>query len=176
VEKIPLEIPEAVIPRALGWHRSNSSPVLQRFVAVGSEKSLEKADALKKKGLCALGGADSADSVDRGGKVLAYELRRRFGGSDQKKVFIAYDCDRTEIRETVDRLVDFLKGQGIAASAGMPITNEMDFQDLLGAETALIATTLNTSTAGSIKNTKGICQRNQIPVLGCITLLDASKY
>jgi hypothetical protein len=72
--------------------------------------------------------------------------------------------------------VDFLKGQGIAASAGMPITNEMDFQDLLGAETALIATTLNTSTAGSIKNTKGICQRNQIPVLGCITLLDASKY
>ncbi len=151
-------------------------PVLQRFVAVGSEKSLEKADALKKKGLCTLGGADSADSVDRGGKVLAYELRRRFGGSDQKKVFIAYDCDRTEIRETVDRLVDFLKGQGIAASAGMPITNEMDFQDLLGAETALIATTLNTSTAGSIKNTKGICQRNQIPVLGCITLLDASKY
>lgn len=32
VEKIPLDIPEAVIPRVLGWHRSNSSPVLQRFV------------------------------------------------------------------------------------------------------------------------------------------------
>ena len=44
------------------------------------------------------------------------------------------------------------------------------------AETALIVAALNVSRAGSIKNIKGICQRNQIPVLGCITLIDASKY
>ena len=151
-------------------------PVLQRFVVTGSEKSLESADAIKKKGLSTLGAVDSADSVERGGKVLAYELCRRFGGSDEKKVFLSYDCGRTEIRETVDRLAEYLKGQGISATAGMPVTNEMDFQELLNAETALIVTTLNTSRAGSVKNIKGICQRNQIPVLGCVTLVDASKY
>ena len=151
-------------------------PVLQRFVVTGSEKSLESADAIKKKGLSTLGAVDSADSVERGGKVLAYELCRRFGGSDEKKVFLSYDCGRTEIRETVDRLAEYLKGQGISATAGMPVTNEMDFQELLNAETALIVTTLNTSRTGSIKNIKGICQRNQIPVLGCVTLIDASKY
>ena len=151
-------------------------PVLQRFVVEGSEKSLEKADPLKKKGLITLGAVDAAESVERGGKVLAYELSRRLGSSEEKKVFLAYDCSRSEVRETVDRLAEFLKGQGFAAAAGMPITNEMDFQDLLNAETALIVTTLNTSRTGSIKNIKGICQRNQIPVLGCITLIDASKY
>jgi hypothetical protein len=72
--------------------------------------------------------------------------------------------------------VEFLKGQGITASAGMPITNEMDFQDLLNAEAVLVATTLNTSSTSAMKNIKGICLRNQIPVLGCITLIDAAKY
>jgi hypothetical protein len=151
-------------------------PVLQRFIVAGSEKSLAKADALKKKGLSTLGGVDAADSVEHGGKVLVYELQRRFAKSSGKNVFLAYDCDRTEIRETVDRLVEFLKGQGITASAGMPITNEMDFQDLLNSEAVLVATTLNTSSAGAIKNIKGICQRNQIPLIGCITLIDAAKY
>ena len=151
-------------------------PVLQRFVVAGSEKSLEKADPIKKKGLITLGAVDAAESVERGGKVLAYELSRRLGSSEEKKVFLAYDCNRSEVRETVESLAEFLKGQGFAAAAGMPITNEMDFQDLLNAETALIVTTLNTSRAGSVKNIKGICQRNQIPVLGCVTLVDASKY
>lgn len=151
-------------------------PVLQRFIVAGSEKSLAKADALKKKGLSTLGGVDAADSVEHGGKVLVYELQRRFAKSSGKNVFLAYDCDRTEIRETVDRLVEFLKGQGITASAGMPITNELDFQDLLNSEAVLVATTLNTSSVGAIKNIKGICQRNQIPLIGCITLIDAAKY
>ena len=76
----------------------------------------------------------------------------------------------------MEDLAEFLNGQGISAAAGMPIANDMDFQDLLNAETALIVAALNVSRAGSIKNIKGICQRNQIPVLGCITLIDASKY
>ena len=151
-------------------------PVLQRFVAAGSEKSLEKADPIKKKGLSTLGAVDAADGIERGGKVLTYELRRRFGAESNKNVFLAYDCDIPGIRKTVEDLSEFLNGQGISAAAGMPIANDMDFQDLLNAETALIVAALNVSRAGSIKNIKGICQRNQIPVLGCITLIDASKY
>ncbi len=32
VVRIPLDIPEARIPRALGWHRGNSNPALARFL------------------------------------------------------------------------------------------------------------------------------------------------
>lgn len=152
-------------------------PVLQRFVVEGSGKSPKKADALKRKGLSTLVSIDSAESVERGGRVLAYELKRRLGGeAGRAKVFIACDNSRNEIRETVEALVNYLRGQGIAAAAGIPSENDMDFQDLLSSEAAIIATTMNVSRTGTLKNMRGICQRNNIKIFGCVTLIDTSKY
>ena len=34
-----VEVPEAVIPRALGWYRNNTSPVLERFVETVAESA-----------------------------------------------------------------------------------------------------------------------------------------
>ena len=42
VEKIPLDIPEAVIPRALGWYRNSTSPVLERFVETVAETTKDE--------------------------------------------------------------------------------------------------------------------------------------
>lgn len=44
VVRIPLDIPEARIPRALGWHRSNSNPALARFVETVSGVPEEKSE------------------------------------------------------------------------------------------------------------------------------------
>ena len=159
--------------------RNYGLPVLLRC-RIG--KSRLGADPIRGRGLGILTGAGLAVPAGSGAGKLAAELAHRIGGAaggaaeTDRTVFLAYDRDRKEVRDAVGKLAESLTEKGIAAEAGIPAVSDEAYQALLKSDAVVAVETMNESGALALKDLLGICRRNSLPVLGCVTLTDAAKY
>ena len=60
--------------------------------------------------------------------------------------------------------------------AGDPRDSEKDYKDLLGSDLVVMAEMLGGSYKKDFRDLLETCRRNELTVLGCITLLDESRY
>lgn len=148
-------------------------PILLRY-RIG--KGRMGKDPIRNRGLGILTGAEAAVDAGSGAGKLAAELAHRITSDADKSVFLAYDIDSEEVKEAVAKLADSLRDKGLTAGTGMPVVSDEDYQSLLTADAAVIVETMNASCAIALKDILGICRRNSVPVLGCVTLTDVSKY
>ena len=159
--------------------RNYGLPVLLRC-RIG--KSRLGADPIRGRGLGILTGAGLAVPAGSGAGKLAAELAHRIGGAaggaaeTDRTVFLAYDRDRKEVRDAVGKLAESLTEKGIAAEAGIPAVSDEAYQALLKSDAVVAVETMNESGALALKDLLGICRRNSLPVLGCVTLTDLAKY
>ena len=80
------------------------------------------------------------------------------------------------MRDAVGKLAESLTEKGIAAEAGIPAVSDEAYQALLKSDAVVAVETMNESGALALKDLLGICRRNSLPVLGCVTLTDLAKY
>ena len=159
--------------------RNYGLPVLLRC-RIG--KSRLGADPIRGRGLGILTGAGLAVPAGSGAGKLAAELAHRISGAaggaaeTDRTVFLAYDRDRKEVRDAVGKLAESLTEKGIAAEAGIPAVSDEAYQALLKSDAVVAVETMNESGALALKDLLGICRRNSLPVLGCVTLTDLAKY
>ena len=153
--------------------RSYGLPILLRC-RIGKGKTGK--DPIRNRGLGILTGAEAAVDAGSGAGKLAAELTHRIAKDADKTVFLAYDIGSEEVRDAVTKLAESLREKGLKAGAGMPVVSDGDYQSLLAADAAVIVETMNESCAIALKDTLGICRRNSVPVLGCVTLTDVAKY
>ena len=149
--------------------RSYGLPILLRC-RIGKGRTGK--DPIRNRGLGILTGAEAAVGAGK----LAAELTHRIAQDADKPVFLAYDIGSEEVRDAVTKLAESLREKGLKAGAGMPVVSDGDYQSLLTADAAVIVETMNESCAIALKDTLGICRRNSVPVLGCVTLTDVAKY
>jgi len=159
--------------------RNYGLPVLLRCL-IG--KGRLGADPIRGRGLGILTGAGLAVPAGSGAGKLAAELVHRTGGEavgtgkTERTVFLAYDRDRKEVRDAVGKLAESLTAKGVAAEAGIPAVSDEAYQALLKSDAVVAVETMNESGALALKDLLGICRRNSLPVLGCVTLTDPAKY
>ena len=153
--------------------RGYGLPVLLRY-RIG-KGSLGK-DPLRNRGLGILTGVEAAVEAGSGAGRLAAELTHRIASDADKSVFLAYDIDSEEVRDAVAKLAESLREKGLTAGTGMPVSGDEDYQSLLAADAAVVVETMNESRVLALKDLLGICRRNSVPVLGCVTLTDVGKY
>ena len=159
--------------------RNYGLPVLLRC-RIG--KGRPGADPIRGRGLGILTGAGLAVPAGSGAGKLAAELAHRIGGEadgsgkTDRTVFLAYDRDRKEVRDAVGKLAESLTEKGVAAQAGIPAVSDEAYQALLKSDAVVAVETMNESGILALKDLLGICRRNSLPVLGCVTLTDAAKY
>lgn len=132
-------------------------------------------DPLRKWALGVLTGAGAAEEAETGAGKLAAELAHRIPGGPDKTVYLACDTDKREVRTAAGALAESLKERGIGAQAGRPAGDET-YEALLASDAVVVVETMNISSALALKDLLGICERNSLPVLGCVTLTDVSKY
>lgn len=133
-------------------------------------------DPIRNRGLSILTGADAACEAADGAGKLAAELAHRITGNDGRSVFLAYDTDKRDVRTAVAALAESLADKGVPAMSGNPKSSDEAYQELLGSAAAVVVETMNESGAIALKDILGVCRRNSLPVLGCVTLTDISKY
>ena len=133
-------------------------------------------DPLRKWALGVLTGADAAEEAENGAGKLATELAHRIPGGPDKAVYLACDTDKREVRTAAGALAESLKEKGINAQAGRPAAGDEAYEALLASDAVVVVETMNVSGALALKDLLGVCERNSLPVLGCVTLTDVSKY
>ena len=153
--------------------RSYGLPVLLRC-RIG--KGRLGIDPLRKWALGVLTGADAAEEAENGAGKLAAELAHRIPGGPDKAVYLACDTDKREVRTAAGALAESLKEKGINAQAGRPAAGDEAYEALLASDAVVVVETMNVSGALALKDLLGVCERNSLPVLGCVTLTDVSKY
>ena len=120
--------------------------------------------------------ADAAEEAENGAGKLATELAHRIPGGPDKAVYLACDTDKREVRTAAGALAESLKEKGINAQAGRPAAGDEAYEALLASDAVVVVETMNVSGALALKDLLGVCERNSLPVLGCVTLTDVSKY
>ena len=146
--------------------------VLHRFRIGQSGGTLGKADVIRSRGLEILGGdAREAD----GAAPLAAELLRMMKNAEVKRLCIACDCDRENVRAVMQDLRQNLlklSDKEIRVDLGSPMEKEADYQSLLEDDAVVIAETLSSSRKETLGRLIETCRRNEIRILGCATVMD----
>ena len=150
-------------------------PVLQS-IQIGASKGPGKADLIRSKGLDMLGAARAAQTPEKGAELLAAELGRKLAKSNYSRIYIAYDCDKENVSRAAQTLVNALGGENLAVETGNPLREEKAYHALLGSDAVILAETLGKSQKSGLKELIGVCRRNEIPILGCVTLIDPANY
>ena len=146
--------------------------VLQRF------KTGEpvKGDLIRKFGFSCMGMDRAAKITKAGAAPLYAELEKRAAGTEKKQVYLTCDCADEKARGCVRTLAGILSDGAMTVIAGDPRDSEKDYKDLLGSDLVVMAEVLGGSDKKDFRDLLETCRRNELPVLGCITLLDESRY
>ena len=123
-----------------------------------------------------LGAARAAQTPEKGAELLAAELGRKLAKSNYSRIYIAYDCDKENVSRAAQTLVNALGGENLAVETGNPLREEKAYHALLGSDAVILAETLGKSQKSGLKELIGVCRRNEIPILGCVTLIDPANY
>ncbi len=150
-------------------------PVLQS-IRIDTSKGPGKADLIRNKGLDMLGAARAAQTPEKGAELLAAELGRKLAKNGYSRIYIAFDCSKENVAGAAQALANALTSENIKVETGNPLGNEKDYHALLGSDAVILAETLGKSLKSGLKECIGVCSRNEIPILGCVTLIDPANY
>ena len=147
-------------------------PVLQKF-RIGE---VPEWDVIKKCGFSCMGMDRAAQITESGAAPLYAELEKRMSGMENRQVYLTCDCTQEKVRKSVAALAEILTDEKITVVAGDPRDSEKDRKELLGSGLVVMAEVLGGSDKKDFLDLLAICRRNELPVLGCVTLLDISRY
>ena len=123
-----------------------------------------------------LGAARAAQTPEKGAELLAAELGRKLAKNSYSRIYIAYDCDKENVVRAAQTIANALTGEDVKVEAGNPLREEKAYHALLGSDAVIAAQTLGKSQKSGLKELIGVCRRNEIPILGCVTLIDPANY
>ena len=146
--------------------------VLQRF----KTGETGKGDIIRKFGFSCMGMDRAAKITKAGAAPLYAELEKRAAGTEKKQVYLTCDCADEKTRGCVRTLAGILSDGAMTVIAGDPRDSEKDYKDLLGSDLVVMAEVLGGSYKKDFRDLLETCRRNELTVLGCITLLDESRY
>lgn len=146
--------------------------VLQRF-RTGETK---KWDVIRNRGLSAMGMDRAAQISEAGAASLGAELERRTAQMEKKQVYLTCDCTDEKSRGCIRSLAGILSDGNVTVVAGDPRESEKAYKELLGSGLVVMAEVLNGSRKKDFNDLLETCRRNELPVLGCVTLLDTEHY
>lgn len=135
----------------------------------------EKWDAIRRLGFSCLGMDRAAQITEDGAAPLYAELEKRAAGSGKMQVYLTCDCADEKARGSVGTLAGILSDETMTVIAGDPRDSEKDYKELLGSDIVVMAEVLCGSAKKDFRDILEICRRNELPVLGCITLLDPAR-
>ena len=146
--------------------------VLQRF-KIGEPKNR---DVISKLGFSCMGMDRAAQITEAGAAPLYAELEKRTSGQEKKKVYLTCDCADEKSRGCVRTLAGILSDEKMTVIAGDPRESEKEYKELLGSDLVVMAEVLGRSEKKDFRDLYETCRRNELTVLGCITLLDAAGF
>lgn len=135
-----------------------------------------KGDVIRKFGFSCMGMDRAAKITKAGAAPLYAELEKRAAGTEKKQVYLTCDCADEKTRGWVRTLAGILSDGAMTVIAGDPRDSEKDYKDLLGSDLVVMAEVLGGSYKKDFRDLLETCRRNELTVLGCITLLDESRY
>ena len=145
--------------------------VLQRF-KIDEPK---KWDVIRKLGFSCMGMDRAARITEDGAAPLYAELKKKAAGQGKKGVYLTCDCADEKTRGCVGKLAGILSDETMTVVAGDPRDSEKDYKELLESDLVVMAEVLGGSDKKDFRDLLETCRRNELTVLGCITLLDASR-
>ena len=155
---------------------THMSLLLRRFPAQeedGSQGEAEERDdpGDQMEAVSARGGHGELRLIHDGEGHVGFGLlgERTLEGIVRQQAVAGYGSD---FRDPVAHLSDL----GINAQAGRPAAGDEAYEALLASDAVVVVETMNVSGALALKDLLGVCERNSLPVLGCVTLTDVSKY
>ena len=119
--------------------------------------------------------AYAAQVTEDGAAPLYAELEKRAAGSGKMQVYLTCDWADEKARGSVGTLAGILSDETMTVIAGDPRDSEKDYKELLGSDIVVMAEVLCGSAKKDFRDILEICRRNELPVLGCITLLDPAR-
>ena len=146
--------------------------VLQRF-KVGEPK---KWDVIRKFGFSCMGMDRAAQITEAGAAPLYAELEKRASVLENKKIFLTCDSTDEKTRGCLRTLAGILSDEAVTVVAGDPRDSEKEYKDFLDSGLVVMAEVLGGSRKKDFCDLLEACRRNELPVLGCVTLLDPDRY
>ena len=133
-------------------------------------------DVIRKCGFSCMGMDRAAQITKDGAAPLYAELEKRLAGAQNRQVYLTCDCAQKKARRNVAALAEILTDERIKVVAGDPRDSEKDRKELLESGLVVMAEVLGESDKKDFLDLLAICRRNDLPVLGCVTLLDIARY
>ena len=146
--------------------------VLQRF----KDGEPKKWDVIRNFGFSCMGMDRAAQITEEGAAPLYTELEKRASRIENRTVYLTCDCADEKTLGCLKKLAGILSDDKITVIAGDPGSSEKEYKELLGSGLVVMAEALGESRKRDFCDLLEICRRNELPVMGCITLLDPARY
>ncbi|MBQ8052735.1 MAG: hypothetical protein IJ198_02860 [Lachnospiraceae bacterium] len=132
-------------------------------------------DVIRKCGFSCMGMDRAAKITKDGAAPLYAELEKKMAGAQNRQVYLTCDCAQKKARQNIAALAETLTDERIKVIAGDPRDSEKDRKELLESGLVVMAEVLGESNKKDFLDLLAICRRNELPVLGCVTILDTER-